>query len=123
PVEKRLVRYKISSEIGINCRPGALTGLLFPRRLRKEVAADVGPAGSKPRPSPRKRDSCKERRVPLRLQPDMKDAPRFEFLQELHHQLFFLAVSPKLTRGAQINRQPMRERDRHRDFKTVVRKM
>src|SRR5436190_8782577 len=79
--------------------------------------------GSKPRPSPRKRDSCKERRVPLRLQPDMKDAPRFEFLQELHHQLFFLVVSPKLTRGAQINRQPMRERDRHRDFKTVVRKM
>ena len=28
--------YKISSEIGINCRPGALTGLLFQRAPRPQ---------------------------------------------------------------------------------------
>jgi len=29
--------YKISSEIGINCRPGALTGLLFQRAPRARI--------------------------------------------------------------------------------------
>src|SRR5439155_6445256 len=30
--------YKISSEIGINCRPGALTGLLFQRAPSPEIS-------------------------------------------------------------------------------------
>src|SRR5262245_20944764 len=54
---------------------------------------------------------------------NVRNASRFELLEELDHQSSLVVLSPELVRSANVNRQSVRQRDRECDLKIVLGKM